>query len=80
LLHVVGTKFFHLLSGEPLSTLGDDFFVEKFPEEKTNDFNLQSNFEIKISTKDELIRVTLNEGELYSLIFSGSKLYSAFVK
>jgi hypothetical protein len=60
--------------------LGDDFFVEKFPEEKTNDFNLQSNFEIKISTKDELIRVTLNEGELYSLIFSGSKLYSAFVK
>jgi hypothetical protein len=60
--------------------LCDDFFVEKFPEEKTNDFNLQSNFEIKISTKDELIRVTLNEGELYFLIFSGSKLYSAFVK
>jgi hypothetical protein len=80
LRHVIGTKFSHLLSGKPLSTLSDDFFVEKFPEEKTKDFNLQSNFKIKISTKDKLICLTLNEGKLYSLIFSDSKLYSAFLK
>jgi hypothetical protein len=80
LLHIVGTKFFQLLSGKPLSTLGDDFFVEKFSEGKTNDFNLQSNIEIKISTKDELTRVTLIEGKLYSLIFSDSMLYAAFGK
>ncbi|XP_018026712.1 uncharacterized protein LOC108682107, partial [Hyalella azteca] len=80
LLHVVGTEIFHQLSGEPMSKLGNDSTVEKLTEETNASFQLQKNFVVKISNKDEPLTVALNEGVFYSLIFSKEEVYTVLGK
>jgi hypothetical protein len=80
LLHIVRTEIFYQLSGEPMSKLGDDFVVEKLPEEANASFQLQKNFVVKILNKDAPLTIALNEGVFYSLIFTKEELYTILGK